>query len=244
MKKLALLILIVLTFIPRPAAALQVDELLSLVAMPLAVAAVSELTGVPSQSLFDFVALLNQADVPPTQFVEVVRYVPVALVDDTPDNNIVQFVQTQTTSGVRGDLLAQTIVRELQTTYTLTDATIDVRAPRVIFTEAELVPQVVRTRVVQRSTHPHGGPPGQIKKTLGLKTGAEVVHGSKRGKDDSDGRKVVRSVEHQTSAPPARVVVESRKSSGKDRSGDHDKKSGGKGKAHDKGKGKGKGKDR
>lgn len=243
MKKSALLLLIALAFVPRPAAALQTDELLSLVAMPLAVAAVSELIGVPSESLFDFVALLNEADVPPIQFVEVVRYVPVALVEETDDRDIVQFVRTRTTEGVRGDQLALAIARELQTTYTLTDARIDVRAHRVIFTDSEFVPAVVRTRVAERRTHPHGGPPGQLKKTLGLKTGAEVVHGSKPGKDDSRARTVVRTEERRSSIPPARVVVESEKGRGKDRGKDHDGNSG-KGKDHQKGKGKGKEKGR
>lgn len=238
MKKSAVLLVIVLAFLPRPAGALQTDELLSLVAMPLAVAAVSELTGVPSESLFDFVALLNEADVPPTQFVEVVRYVPVALVEATDDRDIVHFVRTRTTEGVRGDQLAQVIFREFQTTYTLTDARIDVRAPRVVFADSDLVPAVVRTRVIERKSHPHGGPPGQLKKTLGLKTGAEVVHGSKPGKDHSSDRTVVRIEER--SVPPARIVVESQKGRGKDHDG-HDKNSG-KGKDHPKGKGKGKGK--
>lgn len=238
MKKSAVFLLVVLAFFPRPAAALQTDELLSLVAMPLAVAAVSELTGVPSESLFDFVALLNEANVPPTQFVEVVRYVPVALVEETDDRNIVQFVRTRTTEGVRGDQLAQVIFREFQTTYTLTDARIDVRAPRVVFADSDFVPAVVRTRVTERKSHPHGGPPGQLKKTLGLKTGAEVVHGSKPGKDHSGDRTVVRIEER--SVPPARVVVESHKGRGKD----HGDKNSGKGKDHQKGKGKGKGKGR
>jgi len=243
MKKSTLLLLILLAFVPRPATALQTDELLSLVAMPLAVAAVSDLTGVPSESLFDLIALLNQADVPPMQFVEVVRYVPVALVEVTDDRNIVQFVRTRTTEGVRGDRLAQVIARELQTTYTLTDARIDVRAPRVVFVESEFVPTVVRTRVTERRTHPHGGPPGQLKKTLGLKTGAEVVHGSKPGRDGSRDRTVVRTEERRSSVPPPRVVVESEKGRGKDRGKDHDRNSG-KGKDHQKGKGKGKEKGR
>lgn len=241
MKKPALLLLILVSFAPRPASALQTDELLSLVAMPLAVAAVSELTGVGSESLFDFVALLNQADVPPTQFVEVVRYVPVALVEETDDRNIVQFVRTRTTEGVRGDQLAQAIFKEFQTTYTLTDARIDVRAPRVIYTDPEFVPTVVRARVIERRDHPHGGPPGQLKKALGLKTGAEVVHGGKLKKDDARERIVIRTEDH--SVPPVRVVIEPHKGKGKDRDNDNEGNPG-KGKDHSKGKGKGKGKGR
>jgi len=38
-------------------------------------------------------------------------------------------------------------------------------------------PPVVVSRVQEIRGNPHGGPPGQLKKELGLKTGAEVVHG-------------------------------------------------------------------
>ena len=40
--------------------------------------------------------------------------------------------------------------------------------------QTEFVEQPV---VVRAHGNPHGGPPGQIKKQLGLQTGAEVVHG-------------------------------------------------------------------
>src|SRR5215212_7134211 len=78
LKRLAVASLLV-TLLPLRAAALETEDLLALVAMPLAVAAVSELTDVPENQLIDVVTLLNDAQVPPAQFVEVVRYAPVAL---------------------------------------------------------------------------------------------------------------------------------------------------------------------
>jgi hypothetical protein len=128
----------------------------ALAAMPLAVAAMSELTGVPQNQLADLAAALNQADVPPTQFVQVVSYAPQTLTVQQPAQQppaFVDFVQTQTRQGVRGPALVTRIDREL---------------PRFTVASAPM--------------HPHGGPPGQLKKQLGLQTGAEVVHGAKRGR--------------------------------------------------------------
>jgi hypothetical protein len=126
-------------------------------AMPLAVAAVSELTGIPQNQLADLALTLNQANVPPAQFVEVVSYAPSTLVVQQPvaiqpQPTFVDFVRTQTRQGVRGPALVTAIHQELPRYST------SVRG------------------------HPHGGPPGQLKKQLGLQTGAEVVHGSKRGR--------------------------------------------------------------
>lgn len=125
----------------------------ALAAMPLAVAAVSQLTGVPANQLADLALMLNQANVPPMQFVEVVSYAPVTLVAQPvpAQPTFVEFVRTQTQQGIRGPELVMTIDREL---------------PR--FTVGKV--------------HPHGGPPGLLKKELGLQTGAEVVHGGKRGR--------------------------------------------------------------
>src|SRR6185436_17370578 len=125
----------------------------AIAAMPLAVAAMSELTGVPSDQLADLILTLNQADVPPTQFVQVVSYAPQTLVvhPQPQQTTFVDFVRTQTRQGVRGPALVTTIEREMPRFTTVT-------------------------------THPHGGPPGQLKKQLGLQTGAEVVHGGKRGR--------------------------------------------------------------
>src|ERR1043165_6016105 len=135
-------------------------------AMPLAVAAVSELTGIPQNQLADLALTLNQADVPPAQFVEVVSYAPQTLVVQQPvtiqpQPTFVDFVRTQTRHGVRGPALVTAIHQEL----------------------------------------PHySGPPGQVKKQLGLQTGAEVVHGWKRGRQFTaiapQPQVVVQRVEH------------------------------------------------
>lgn len=155
---------------------------LALIAMPLAVAAASQITGVPQDELANFVAALNQANVPPVQVVEVLRYVPVALaVDD--GQPFLTFVHEQTTRGIVGPALTPVIVEELRTYYP-PDTQITVSAPapqRTIIAEGDFVPQFVATRVQEVRAHPHGGPPGQLKKQLGLQTGAEVVHGAKPG---------------------------------------------------------------
>ena len=99
-KKIALSIIIAV-LIPCSASALQAKDLLSLVTMPLAVAAVSDVTGVSQNDLVNVVTALNQANVPPPQFVEIVRYVPVALVDSATAPQFVQFVDTQSTTATR-----------------------------------------------------------------------------------------------------------------------------------------------
>jgi hypothetical protein len=158
---------------------------LALVALPLAVAAVADIAGVPTDQLADFVATLNNAMVPPAQMIEVVRYVPVALVDEGA--TFVQYVQQQTVAGVTGPALVPVIVQRLQLYYPTTQINV-VAAPtpvpvRTVLVEQNYVPPpVVVTRVEEVRKHPHGGPPGQIKKQLGLQTGAEVVHGEKPGK--------------------------------------------------------------
>jgi len=151
---------------------------LALIAMPLAVAAVADLADVPSSDLMRFVASLNQALVPAPQFVEVVRYSPVVLVDRTASPSFLQFVTTEVDRGVTGRPLAFAIANRIET---LQPIDIDVLAPqpRLIVERDEILPPVVVTRVA--SGHPHGGPPGQLKKQLGLQTGAEVVHGAQPG---------------------------------------------------------------
>jgi len=61
--------------------ALNTDQLLATIAMPLAVAAVANVAHVPQDQLATLVSAPSPANVNPTQFVNVVRYVPVALVD-------------------------------------------------------------------------------------------------------------------------------------------------------------------
>lgn len=213
MKKLAFALLLILAFVPRPAAALETDDLLALVAMPLAVAAVSEVTDVPMAQLIDVVSLLNDAAVPPQQFIEVVRYVPVALVVENDEPNFVEFVRMRTQSGLRGDTLVTIIEDRYRTVYGLPDVQL-VEPPQVVLfdgrDDVSFIPPIVRTRVAEVRTHPHGGPPGQLKKQLGLQTGAEVVHGSQpsrvrvaRDRADDDRRARV--------TKPAKVKAEKQK---------------------------------
>lgn len=148
---------------------------LALIAMPLAVAAVADLVDVPRTDLMQFVASLNQAMVPAPQFVEVVRYSPVVLVDRTATPQFIRFVTTEIDRGVIGRPLAFAVAQRIETFQPIVD--IDVIRPRLIVDRDVILPPVVVTRVA--SAHPHGGPPGQLKKTLGLQTGAEVVHGTR-----------------------------------------------------------------
>jgi hypothetical protein len=153
---------------------------LALIAMPLAVAAVADLVDVPRTDLMQLVASLNQAMVPAPQFVEVVRYSPVVLVDRTASPQFIRFVDAEVDRGVIGRPLAFAIADRYET-FQPAAIDIDVVAPRprLIVERDEILPPVVtRTRVAR--SHPHGSPPGQVKKELGLQTGAEVVHGTRR----------------------------------------------------------------
>ena len=156
------------------------NDLLSLVAMPLAVDAVANLTGVPTQDLMNLVAQLNQASVPPPQFIEVVRYVPVVLVDQNTSPQFIDYVNTQVNQGVTGNALANAIANQLRT-YGATQINVTAPPPQVIVEQRDFVPPVVVTRVEEVRQHPHGGPPGQLKKIVGVQTGAEIVHGEKPG---------------------------------------------------------------
>ncbi len=175
LKRLAVASLLIV-LLPLQARALETEDLLALVAMPLAVAAVSEMSDVPQDQLFDVVALLNEAAVPPAQFIEVVRYAPVALVTSVPRQpTFAEFVRTQERQGVVGTRL----VTVIQERYRLVGvpAELTVAAPRVVEIDSdEFIPDIVRTRVAEVKTHPHGGPPGQLKKIAGVQTGAEIVH--------------------------------------------------------------------
>jgi hypothetical protein len=174
---------------------------LALVAMPLAVAAVANLTDIPANDLISFISALNQAAVPAPQFVEVVRYSPMVFLDDRYEPQFVEFVTTEVDRGVRGDRLALVIADRYQT-YGIRDIDV-VRPPRtVIVDRTEIFPPLVQTRVAEVRAHPHGGPPGQLKKARGLQTGAEVVHGSRPGKTV-----IVRSdIDHERKPQKTRVV--------------------------------------
>ena len=159
---------------------------MSLIALPLAVAAVSNMTGVPQDELANLVATLNNANVPVTQEIEIIRYAPVALISDN-GQPFVQYVQQQTSQGLTGPALVPVVVQQLQTYYPAQTqiAVNPTPAPtpqRVIVERDFNPPPVVVSRVEEVRLHPHGGPPGQLKKQLGLQTGAEVVHGEKRGR--------------------------------------------------------------
>lgn len=136
---------------------------LALVAMPLAVAAVADLADVPPLELASMVSLLNQAAVPPRQFVEIVRYSPVALVDDDPA--FLTYVTTQVGDGRRGVTLAR-LIEDRYEVLGVRDIDVVRPAPDELF-----VAPVAVTRA-----------PGQLKKQLGLQTGAEVVHGVHPGR--------------------------------------------------------------
>ena len=224
--------LIVAALIPVQAQALNTSELLATIAMPLAVAAVSEVTGVPQNELADVVATLNNALVPAPQAVEIIRYVPVALVVDngTP---FVEFIQQQAAQGITGTQFVTVVDRQLQTYYVENPPQIAVVSPppTPIIVDNTFVPQTVVTRVAEVRKHPHGGPPGQLKKKAGVQTGATIVHNEPRGKDK-------KNVPMTSAAPaqPAPVVVAPPPGRVKE---DHGKKEhGNQGKGHGKGKGK------
>jgi hypothetical protein len=198
-------------FLPVKAEALETNELLALVAMPLAVAAVSEVTDVPMSDLMDVVTLLNDANVPPVQFVEVVRYAPVALVvEEEPTRTpFVEFVRTRFDAGVVGVPLVTEIEREIRF-YGVPDAELDVIAPSLVIADNDdFIPAPVRTRLAaQRSGHPHGGPPGQLKKERGLQTGAEVVHEARRAArvdGDFDDRRVAKKARRGKAPKAAKI---------------------------------------
>lgn len=239
---------------PQPASALENDDLLALVAMPLAVAAVSEISDVPVNQLMEVVTLLNDAHVPPVQFVEVVRYVPVALVEEREDPLFVTWLRSGYDQGLRDFALVNSI-EERYRTYDLRDLDFDRPQPRIIevVESRDFIPQIVRTRVAARASHPHGGPPGQLKKELGLKTGAEVVHGTnaRRRADDTAVRVIERDDDRKPNRP-ANVDRDDRgRGNGKKHVGsasprnDDKVRGGGRGKSgkdDDRGKGNGKGK--
>ena len=172
-------------YIPVSTSVVTTADPLTLIALPLAVAAVSDVSGIPQDQLADLVSTLNSANVPVTQEIQVIRYAPVALMVDN-GQPFVDFVQTQVSQGITGPALVPVVTQRIET--------ISPARTRVVFDDRELVQPVI----VQRQ-HPHGGPPGQIKKQLGLQTGAEVVHGGKRG------RQFVPMI--SSSPAPAPVVV-------------------------------------
>jgi len=192
--------------LPMRASAFETDNLLALAMMPLAVAAASEVTNVPVSDLVDVVTLLNQANVPPAQFVEIVRYTPVLLVEDvTPSFDTV--LRQQIANGIEGSALFPVIERQF-VAYDLPPVDLDTIPTVVPVVRETFIPDVVTTRVAEMRTrtHPHGGPPGQLKKQIGVQTGAEVVHGTFPGR----GHGRTRTTEHVTVAKPHHVTHETR----------------------------------
>ncbi len=156
--------------------ALQTEEVLDVVAMPLAVAAVSELSGIPAGDLTQLITALNDTAVPPAQFVEIVRYSPVLLVDPATGPNVATFVTNEAARGVTGEELVLALRDRIRASGI---EEIDVRDQRrIVLDRREIVPQTVIRHVDEVRNHPHGGPPGQLKKEIGVQTGAEIVHGS------------------------------------------------------------------
>lgn len=174
------------SYIPTSSVSLSNDPL-ALIALPLAVAAVSNISDVPQDELANLVATLNNANVPPAQEIEIIRYAPVALLDQN-GQPFLGYVQQQVSQGVTGPALVPVVVRQLQTYYpSQTQIAVAAPAPqpaaqRVVIEREYAPPPMVVSRVEEVRAHPHGGPPGQLKKQLGLQTGAEVVHGEKGGR--------------------------------------------------------------
>ena len=142
MKKLSLALVLAL-FLPLRAQALNTNDILSLVEMPLAVAAVSQLTGVSENDLANILSNLNQADVPPNEFVQVVRYVPVALAQQP--TNFVQYVDGQTSQGVTGPALV------LPYTHRWTEASGGQQVTRTEVRHAIFLPERLRYRGTLKS---------------------------------------------------------------------------------------------
>lgn len=182
----------------------DIDDLLAFVAMPLAVSAVANLSGVPVNELSGLVATLNNALVPPAQVIEVIRYAPVALVADA-GQPFVPFLRSQINDGITGPRLVQVIDQRLRS-YDLQPRLL-APAGTTIVVDDDFFPAEVVSRVAAGRAHPHGGPPGQLKKVAGVQTGAEIVHGTKPGRD-----KAVRSVRVDDS--PRVIRVEKRAGGG------------------------------
>lgn len=224
-KTLAVALVAATLLLPTKASALENEELLALVAMPLAVAAVSEMTDVPVNELIDVVTLLNKAAVPPQQFVEVVRYVPVALVSNEDD--FVAFVRSREQEGVRGTALVTSIAEHMRV-YGLPEADLAVTRPRTIdVVEDEFIPKAVRVRLAEKKAHPHGGPPGQLKKAAGTRVVSQVV--------EEDGRRGHKVRPREVESHP-RVAAREGKPHTAKRNGDGNRAARGKGNGTEKGK--------
>lgn len=220
------------------------DPLL-LIDMPLAVAYVDDLGYVPEDRLATFCTSLNDAWVPPAQFVDVVQYAPIS------QPQFVPFVQTQVSQGVFGPALIASIDQQLpayglpaRTFVTGSGRNARFGAPAgtsfvpgsATFApgSTSFVPTPVpgsaafNPALTQAQNNPHGGPPGQLKKTYGYRTGAQVVRGGVQpgqprftapaiasprvleghGKGHGPGRSFVAQPQPQTVAQPQPAFVQ------------------------------------
>jgi len=145
---LAVAFAVALLLAPMRAQALQNEDILAVVAMPLAVAAVTEVPHVPVDQFVDVVTLLNDAAVAPPQFIEVVRYVPAALVVETPAQgpNFLDYVRLRESEGLRGPALVTSIEDRLRA-YDVDVVKLTVERPRVIDIGDDYIPSQVRTRI-------------------------------------------------------------------------------------------------
>src|SRR5688500_3984272 len=126
------------------AGALQTDELIAITAMPLAVADVVALPDVPRADVITVVTTLNQAAVPAPQFVEIVRYVPVALVEPA-EPRFVTYVTQEYQRGIVGEPLALAIADRYDT-YGIEDIHIVDPPVLTVVERREILPQMVVTR--------------------------------------------------------------------------------------------------
>jgi hypothetical protein len=119
MKKISLALLLLLALLPIEAKAFNTydsSDVLSYVAMPLAVSAVCDVRGVQTNRVGELVTYMDQANVPPADFIDVFRYVPVALVlrtDNRPD--FVEWVHGEVDRGVVGEALVTSMESRLRT---------------------------------------------------------------------------------------------------------------------------------
>lgn len=115
MKKITLLSLFIALSAPLTAHALLTsDELLSYTAMPIAVTNVADVRGVQTDQVGTLVTYMNQANVSPAAFIDVFRYVPVALMlNDGRNPDFVQWVGSEVGRGIVGDQLVTLMEQRL-----------------------------------------------------------------------------------------------------------------------------------
>jgi hypothetical protein len=149
--------LLATALMPARAHALENEDVLALVAMPLAVAAVSEMSDVPVGDLIDVVTTMNDAGVSPAQFLEVVRYSPAAFVAEQAEPHLAEFVHQRFDEGLRGPALVNSIEARIQV-YGITGVDLDVAEPRFVDIGPNFLPRSVRTRLSERRAHAQAGP--------------------------------------------------------------------------------------